>query len=60
MKKITLLKSMLLLCALVVGSGNLWAEEVITWEKVTDYSSLSTSDTYILHYFVQEYVVQMT
>ena len=28
MKKITLLKSMLLLCALVVGSGSVWADDI--------------------------------
>ena len=26
----------------------MWAEEVITWEKVTNYSSLSTTDTYVI------------
>lgn len=30
MKKLTLLKSMLLLCALVAGSGSVWAEDVST------------------------------
>ena len=46
MKLKSLLKSTLLLCALIAGSTSAWAD--VTWEKVTDYSSLSTSDTYVI------------
>lgn len=47
MKKTTLLKSMLLLCALVAGSGSVWAQ-TYEWVLVTNYSTLSTSDTYVI------------
>lgn len=45
MKQLTFFKSFFLLCALMVGSS-VWAKD--TWEKVTDYSTLSTSDTYVI------------
>ena len=48
MKKQLLLTRMLLLVALLVGSTSVWGTDVITWEKVTNYSSLSTSDTYVI------------
>ena len=41
MKKTTLLKTMLLLCALIVGSGSVWAET-----KTEDFEKQSTSTTY--------------
>ncbi len=44
MKKTTLLKSMLLLCALVVGSGSLWAED---YEL---YSGTITEGDYVIVY----------
>ena len=46
MKKITLLKSVLLLCALVAGSGSVWADDY--YVQVTDVDDLSTDATYII------------
>ncbi len=46
MKKITLLKSMLLLCALVAGSGSVWADD--TYVKVTTAAEINTNSTYII------------
>lgn len=46
MKKITLLKSMLLLCALVVGSSSVWAAD--TYVKVTSADDLVPGYLYIL------------
>ena len=41
-------KLLLLLCA-VVSCGAAWAQESnVAWVKVTDYSSLSTDDTYVI------------
>lgn len=40
MKRFTLLKTMLLLCALIVGSGNLWAAE----ETIASFSNASHDD----------------
>ena len=45
MKKLQLLKTVLLLCALIVGSGNLWAA---TYVKVTSNSQLVSGDVYII------------
>ena len=42
MKKLSLLKSALLLCALVVGSGSVWAQTAILEE---DFSQFTTSST---------------
>ncbi len=47
MKKITLLKSMLLLCALVAGSGSVWAIGI--YEKVTSATNL-TDGTFLIVY----------
>jgi hypothetical protein len=47
MKKLFLLKSLLLLCALVVGSSSVWGQNY-EWVLVTDYSSLSTDDVYVI------------
>lgn len=44
MKKTTLLKTMLLLCALVVGSMNVWADPIISWSRS------SSTDTYTTGY----------
>ncbi len=38
---------LLLLCA-VVSCSALWAQENVAWVKVTDYSNLSTGDTYVI------------
>ena len=38
MRKTTLLKSMLLLCALIVGSGSVWADTVVSF-SVSDYAA---------------------
>ena len=46
MKKLTLLKSMLLLCALIAGNGNVWAQFVV--EKVTATSGLVAGEKYII------------
>ncbi|MBQ9204327.1 MAG: hypothetical protein IJ155_08805 [Prevotella sp.] len=43
MKKLLLLKSMLLLCALVAGSGTVWAEEVTY--KITSKGAVSVTGT---------------
>ena len=40
-------KLLLLLCA-VVSCGAAWAQETVAWVKVTDYSNLSTNDTYVI------------
>lgn len=40
-------KLLLLLCA-VVSCGAAWAQESVAWVKVTDYSNLSTNDTYVI------------
>ena len=40
-------KLLLLLCA-VVSCGAAWAQETVAWVKVTDYSNLSTDDTYVI------------
>ena len=45
MKKITLLKSMLLLCALVVGSTSVWAKQ---YKKVTSTSELVNGAKYLI------------
>jgi len=43
MKKLTLLKALFLLCALVVGSSSVWADEEVTlWSE--DFSSYSAND----------------
>lgn len=49
MKRFTLLKTMLLLCALIVGSGSAWADEIslLSWTART---SKSGSDTYTSGY----------
>ena len=47
MKKTTLLKSMLLLCALIVGSTCAWAD---TWTRVTSASTLLKGGTFIIGY----------
>ena len=47
MKKTTLLKSMLLLCALIVGSGSVWAIGI--YEKVTSATNL-TDGTFLIVY----------
>ena len=39
---------LLLLCAIATGWTAAWAQETVVWEKVTDYSQLSTSDTYVI------------
>lgn len=45
MKKLTLLKSMLLLCALVVGSGSMWAD---TYVKITSTADLEAGADYLI------------
>lgn len=45
MKHLNLLKSFLLLCALVVGSSSVWADDFV---KVTDASTLSDGDVIII------------
>ena len=47
MKKTTLVKTMLLLCALVVGSSSVWATDLISW---TARATSSGSDTYTSGY----------
>lgn len=47
MKKITLLKSMLLLCALVAGSSSVWADDTY-YVKVSSASELVDGGTYII------------
>lgn len=42
MKHFTFLRPMLLLCALIVGVGSSWAQEVTLWEE--DFSSYSAGD----------------
>ena len=42
MKKLLRLKTMLLLCALIAGSGSVWADEVTIWSE--DFSSYSAND----------------
>ena len=40
---------LLLLCAIATGWTAAWAQATtVVWEKVTDYSQLSTSDTYVI------------
>lgn len=66
MKKQHLLKTMLLLCALVVGSSNLWAGDIVvtldnigsdlgstanTTAATTDITATGTTDTYSLNYY---------
>ena len=46
MKKTTLIKTMLLLCALVAGSGSVWAQFVV--EKVTAESGLVAGEKYLI------------
>ena len=46
MKKRSLLKTMLLLCALIVGYGSAWGQS--TYELVTNVSSLSDGDKIII------------
>ncbi len=42
-------KELLLLLCAVVSCGAAWAQgETVCWVKVTDYSNLSTSDTYVI------------
>lgn len=45
MKKVYLLKTMLLLCALIVGSSSVWAED--TYTKVTSENDLVAGSSYI-------------
>lgn len=41
-------KSLVLLLLSIAGFAPLWAQETVVWELVTDYSNLSTSDTYVI------------
>lgn len=41
-------KSLVLLLLSMAGFAPLWAQETVVWELVTDYSNLSTSDTYVI------------
>ena len=41
-------KELLLLLCAVVSCGAAWAQESVAWVKVTDYSNLSTNDTYVI------------
>lgn len=41
-------KSLVLLLLSMAGFAPLWAQETAVWELVTDYSNLSTSDTYVI------------
>lgn len=41
-------KELLLLLCAVVSCGAAWAQETVAWVKVTDYSNLSTNDTYVI------------
>ena len=45
MKKTTLFKSMLLLCALIVGSGSLWATEESLEITISNFTEITTSYT---------------
>ena len=45
MKKLLLMKTMLLLCALIVGSSSVWAED--TWEE-TALADLTSSDVFVI------------
>ena len=47
MKKIYLIKTLLLLCALVAGSGSVWA---VDYEKVTSVAGLESGSKYLLVY----------
>ena len=46
MKQTNYLKSMLLLCALIVGSLSAWADD--TYVKVTTAAEINTNSTYII------------
>jgi len=46
MKRNLLFKTMLLLCAFIVGSSSVWADD--TYSKVTSLSGINTTDTYII------------
>ena len=48
MKKITFWKSLFLLFALIVGSTNAWADPTYEWVLVEDYSTINTSDVYVI------------
>lgn len=48
MKRNLLLKTMLLLCALVAGSGSVWADGDVYYVKVTSASELVDGGTYII------------
>ena len=41
-------KELLLLLCAVVSCGAAWAQGNVAWVKVTDYSNLSTNDTYVI------------
>lgn len=41
-------KSLVLLLLSIAGFAPLWAQETAVWELVTDYSNLSTNDTYVI------------
>lgn len=46
MKKVK--RQLLLLLSAVVSCGAAWAQGNVAWVKVTDYSNLSTNDTYVI------------
>ena len=48
MKQKLLLKTMLLLCALIAGSSSVWA--AVTWERVTSVQTLLDGGTFIMGY----------
>ena len=46
MKKLLQLKTMLLLCALIVGSGSVWADPIISWSRSGSTNTYTTGYTF--------------